>query len=103
VKTGTLINPTPAKNLAGVAETTSGEVYFGIFVDRRGGTRYSVQSALTAMRSNFRPVTANARAYSFQPIGAWTHMAPFSPSTSAPAARGAAPGALEKLQALFTL
>lgn len=79
VKTGTLINPTPAKNLAGVANTTVGEVYFGIFVDRKGGSRYSVQSALTAMRSNFKPVTVNPRAYSFQPIGEFTHMVPFVP------------------------
>jgi D-alanyl-D-alanine carboxypeptidase len=79
VKTGTLNHPTPAKNLAGVAETTSGEVYFGIFVDRRGGNRYTVQSALNTMRSNFRPVKVNETAYSFQPIGDFTHMAPFVP------------------------
>ncbi len=79
VKTGTLINPTPAKNLAGVAETTAGEVYFGIFVDKKGGNRYTVQSMLTAMRSNFKPVTATPKPYTFAPIGAWTHMTPFVP------------------------
>jgi hypothetical protein len=79
VKTGTLINPTPAKNLAGVASTTSGEVYFGIFIDRRGGNKYNVQKALTAMRTNFKGVEVKSNPYSFSPLGAFTHMALVTP------------------------
>lgn len=74
VKTGTLKNPTPAKNLAGVAETTDGEVYFGIFVDRQGGNKYTVQKALTALRSNFEGVQVKESPFTFNPVGNYTHL-----------------------------
>jgi D-alanyl-D-alanine carboxypeptidase/D-alanyl-D-alanine-endopeptidase (penicillin-binding protein 4) len=74
VKTGTLKRPVPAKNLAGVEETKSGEVYFGIFLDGRAGHSYGVRKAQSAMMTHFRPVAVNSARFNFSPMGAWSHM-----------------------------
>ncbi len=87
VKTGTLNHPTPAKNLAGAAETTSGEVYFGIFVDRRGGKIGTVRTLLTHFQRHFRPVKVKESPYIFSPFSSYTHMTELStlPSPRQPA------------------
>jgi D-alanyl-D-alanine carboxypeptidase len=83
VKTGTLNHPTASKNLAGVEETKEGEVYFGIFVDRRGGNSGNVRRALSAMQKNFHGVPVQEKSYTFQPYWPCTHMALVSPSAPA--------------------
>ncbi len=76
VKTGTLgtKNLHTVKNLAGVEETRSGEVYFGIFIDKKGVTSYNVEKALGALRQNFTGVQVTERKFVFEPIGEWTHL-----------------------------
>ena len=74
VKTGTLKHPTPTKNLAGVQETANGEVYFGIFVDRKGGNSGTVRNLVTHFERHFRGVKVNEAPYTFSPIGEFTHM-----------------------------
>lgn len=55
VKTGTLTAPgSVAKNLAGVQETSAGEVYFGIFMQDRAANSGNVRRVLSSMMSNFR-------------------------------------------------
>ena len=95
VKTGTMKNPFPLRNLAGVEETRSGEVYFGIFIDgpvKRGQHGHSgeVTTALTAMNANhFQRTRVTESKYAYQPIKEFSHLAPSQPtaplSTLAPA------------------
>ncbi len=74
VKTGTMKHPTPAKNLAGAESTSGGEVYFGIFIDVRGGNSGSVGNAEAAMMRNFKPVAIVRKPFAFSPIDGLTHM-----------------------------
>ena len=82
VKTGTLNHPTPAKNLAGVEETTKGEVYFGFFIDHRGGNKYFLLKALNAMRSDFHGVQVKESSYSFNPSGTFNHLQAVDPDVT---------------------
>lgn len=84
VKTGTMKYPTRAKNLAGVQESTAGEVYFGIFIDRRGGESGNVGRALTEFRRSFHPVPATVRPYKFDPIAGYSHLRMIYPTIQPP-------------------
>ena len=83
VKTGTMVAPTAAKNLAGVQETARGEVYFGIFIDKttRRAAPSEVGAALNAFRRNYQGVPSKTRPFAFQPLGPWTHMQMIFPTT----------------------
>jgi D-alanyl-D-alanine carboxypeptidase len=74
VKTGTMVEPLPVRNLAGVKETTQGEVYFGIFLDGKNGKTGPLRDVLTKMSRHFRGTVVEERPYKFGPIGTWTHM-----------------------------
>lgn len=76
VKTGTLsAGSTVAKNLAGVMETTQGEVYFGIFLNGgKGQMSPKLRAAETPVLRNFRPVPLKKAPFVFSPIDQETHM-----------------------------
>lgn len=82
VKTGTMKNPTAAKNLAGEEQTREGQVYFGMFIDRRGGNSGNIRNGLTAMQSNYKGVPVHEAPYSFQPFGSFTHMSLVQPNVN---------------------
>ncbi len=69
VKTGTLTAPgAVAKNLAGVMQTTEGEVYFGIFLNGPGSNSGNVRSALSKLASKYRRVRVNRRPFVWQQL-----------------------------------
>jgi D-alanyl-D-alanine carboxypeptidase/D-alanyl-D-alanine-endopeptidase (penicillin-binding protein 4) len=80
VKTGTVNS---AKNLAGVAETTAGEVYFGIFLQGPSAHSWNVRSALTKMMANFRTKRVTETASSFDPLDSKMQLAKVDASSSA--------------------
>ena len=58
VKTGTVNG---ASNFAGVEETTTGEVYFGIFMQGRAGAKRNAKTILTTMMRDFRSRAVTGR------------------------------------------
>lgn len=69
VKTGTLTAPgAVAKNLAGVMQTTQGEVYFGIFLNGPGSNSGNVRSALSKLASKYRRVRVDRRKFTWQQL-----------------------------------
>lgn len=76
-KTGTVNG---GKNLAGVENTASGEVYFGIFLQGRaaGGGRGSknIRDALTTFQMSFNPKSYNASPLRFDPLDSAMQLTP---------------------------
>lgn len=88
VKTGTVNG---AKNLAGVAETTAGEVYFGIFMQGRAANSGNVRSVLSKMLMNFRTKRVEAGPIKFDPLDTEMQMKAVGAAPVAAPPRAAAP------------
>lgn len=65
VKTGTLNN---VKNLAGAANTSDGEVYFGIFLEGRNANLGGVQQVLANVKASFSLRRISKSSFAFDPL-----------------------------------
>jgi D-alanyl-D-alanine carboxypeptidase len=85
VKTGTLNG---VKNLAGVAETTEGELYFGIFLEGRNANGGGIQSVLGDLKTNYKLKAVDRQSFAFDPLQPEMQLARVTPSVPTPPAVG---------------
>lgn len=78
VKTGTLNG---VKNLAGVANTTTGEVYFGIFL-QNGGNVQGVRNVVARMKSNYRMTPVRRQGFQWDSLDPKMTLRPVGPKVT---------------------
>jgi D-alanyl-D-alanine carboxypeptidase/D-alanyl-D-alanine-endopeptidase (penicillin-binding protein 4) len=83
VKTGTVNG---AKNLAGVEETSAGEVYFGIFLQGAAAHPRNMRPVLSKMMMNFRAKRIEAGPLKFDPLDTEMQIKPAATVPAVPAA-----------------